>query len=286
MSSQVDDSSSAEKALKFYVIGDYGDSSKTSGLKDMARTMAASNSRGDHDFILTAGDNVYSYGVEDIKDLSKVKKILTHFNQSGLKDVPIYATLGNHDCRSNYKNEITMSKYFKNWNMEHDYYEVLVPLKDDPTKFIGILQLNPCKLNCKTNIHTSSQKARCEEMHMPIGDKAVLEHYAWIEKKLDGYKKNSNVVWSAVTFHHPLFWTDDLKVDLLPVLEKYEVDFMFVGHKHWLEYLRHKRGSKLKYPKAARGKTILNCDAKTYHEYMPITKDRAVTFKQGDLHSF
>lgn len=58
------------------------------------------------DFILTTGDNFYPQGIESIDNLTIPNQIMSYFKELKL---PIFPTLGNHDCYSNFENEIEYS---------------------------------------------------------------------------------------------------------------------------------------------------------------------------------
>jgi len=60
----------------------------------------------------------------------------------------MYVTLGNHDCYSDYNNEIAYSKVNHQWILGSDYYDLVIPLEDDPSQNMVNLVLNGCSLAC------------------------------------------------------------------------------------------------------------------------------------------
>lgn len=68
------------------------------------------------------------------------------------------------------------------------------------------------------------------------GGSEVQLHYQWIEEELEKHTNDPDVAWTAVTLHHPVFTKLGLKNHLVPILRKYGVDVVFVGHEHQAEY--------------------------------------------------
>lgn len=73
-------------------------------------------------------------------------------------------------------------------------------------------------------------------MHQIVGSLKIKEHYDWLEEQLKKYSEDNSTAWLAVTMHHPPFTYSSLKQKFLPLIQKYKVDFIFVGHEHWSEY--------------------------------------------------
>lgn len=112
----------------------------------------------------------------------------------------------------------------------------------------------------------------------------MTKHYAWIEDQLRQSQADPDVAWVAVTLHHPIFTKVGLKNYLLPLLRKYSVDFIFVGHEHYIEYSNMAVDYEIRYPNSGGGPVINDC--KNSKEIMT-HPERVQEFFQGDeLHYF
>ena len=140
-----------DDVLRFFILGDYGQLENYAGIRIVGTMMdkLAKLKRFNH--ITTVGDNFYRHGIEDITYRMKPYLITQQFQRDYLRDLPVYATLGNHDCYSNATNELLYSQYNDQWNLPHDFYELVTPLRDDPKMRFVNLMLNSCKLFCPDN---------------------------------------------------------------------------------------------------------------------------------------
>ena len=120
-------------------------------------------------------------------------------------------------------------------------------------------------------------------MGVEIGGKEVQEHYAWLEEKLEYYTKLNTTAWLAVSFHHVPFNDPSLKELLLPMLRKYSIDFIFVGHAHHAEYTNMNPDYEIRFPPET-PKILKNC---TTDSEIFINSTREHTFKKNEtLHQF
>ena len=270
---------------RFFVIGDFGDMATYTDLDHVTDMMQKISSSQKFDFIATVGDNVYEKGIKSMDKLDEVNQIMKAFKKPTLQDIPMYLTLGNHDCYSDYKNEIEYSKYDKQWNMESDYYELKYEMKDDPSKSMVLLMTNSCLLACLSDIQSEENKdLDCDAMNVKIGGKKVRAHYDWLEDKLRKYSNNPDVAWLGVVMHHPILIEPTMKQDLLPMLQRYKVDMAIVGHKHMFEYANIGYSDQIRFPGKANGPLIEDCKEK---KEIINTPTRTQVFKKGEtLHQF
>ena len=120
-------------------------------------------------------------------------------------------------------------------------------------------------------------------MNTEIGSEPVKEHYKWLEGMLQYYSTDPKTAWLAVTLHHPVFLEGGLKEYLLPLLRKYKVDLVFVGHQHWAEYTNMDPSYEIRFPENT-PKILKDC--KRDKEIL-IVEEREHTFKKGEkLHQF
>ena len=173
------------------------------------------------------------------------------------------------------------SKYNDQWNLPSDYYELVTPLRDNSGKNFVNLMLNSCKLLCPDNKY--GIKSTCKSMKVEVGSKEVMEQYEWLEQKLEYYTKLNTTAWLAVTFHHPPFLQSSLKELFLPMVRKYHIDFIFVGHEHWSEYANMAPDYKTRFPEE-KPKVLKNCTDDTE---ILVNTTREHTFKKNEtLHQF
>lgn len=93
-------------------------------------------------------------------------------------------------------------------------------------------------------------------MHVTPGSKEVEDHYNWLEDLLFAYDSDDSVAWLSISMHHPAFLEQGEKKYLLPMLRRHNVDFMFVGHDHWMEYANMDPNYEIRFPNTRRGPVI------------------------------
>jgi len=86
----------APGAVTFFAVGDWGNGgAKRQRL--VARSMAAWAEKRRPDFIISTGDNMYDYGVKDVHDRQFKVTFEDVYSDPGLKGIPWWMSLGNHD---------------------------------------------------------------------------------------------------------------------------------------------------------------------------------------------
>ena len=135
-------------------------------------------------------NNIYPIGIVNINLRWRAWLVMTTFKKSALKDIMIYPTLGNHDCYSNYMNEIEYSKYDYQWKLEEEYYVKVTPLKDNPSKQYVNLMLNSCKTICPPGNPYNWDDWECGWFQFKAGGPEVVAHYQWIEEQLKRYSED------------------------------------------------------------------------------------------------
>lgn len=166
--------------------------------------------------------------------------------------------------------------------MGADYYDMVIPLEDDPTKNLVNLVLNGCALSC-LKIDSNSNAEECKLFNIPVGGKEALAHKSWLEDMLMKYSKEKSTAWLAVTIHHPFSLEPALKKHILPLLQKYNVDLLITGHKHQSAYSVIGRTQKILHPEVDFLDTILlDCKKSTKEYFKESSAEHFV--KKGDLH--
>ena len=244
---------------RIFVIGDFGSYDHYRDLSTNTDMMNSLATQYEYDHIITVGDNIYPAGIENINNRWKAWLVMTAFKKSALKDILIYPTLGNHDCYSNYFNELKFSKYDYQWRLEEEYYVKVTPLKDNPNKQFVNLMLNSWKTICPPGNPYKGDDNECGRFQFKAGGPEVAAHYQWIEEQLKKYSEDPKTAWMAVTMHHQPYVHPGMKVSLIPLLRKYGVDIMIVGHEHWLEYSNQEYDHEWRFMDVEYGPVILNC---------------------------
>ncbi len=205
---------------RFLVIGDMG-----TGREDQATVATAMVRRAKAnglDFWLSTGDNFYPSGVEAVDDPQWKTKFEEVYADPSLQ-VPIYATLGNHDHRGNVQAQVDYAKRNKNWKMAGLYYTFTRTLTDGTTVQFFAINTQP--------LHTSLG-----------GDEKQI---AWLDEKL----RKSQARWKIVFGHHTLYGHNPrrghdktLIANLEPLFVSHKADIYFAGHDHTLEMIKPVKG--------------------------------------------
>ena len=210
---------------RFMVIGDFG--TGRADQRVVADVMAVRAKRDGLDFILTTGDNVYQDGVTSIDDPQWKAKLTDMYADAALQ-VPMYASLGNHDHRGSIKAQIAYSDKNPNWQMPAPYYTFSRTLADGTrVQFFAI---------------DSTPIAGLEPAAEGTADREV--QLKWLDEAL----ARSDARWKIVFGHHPLFAHSirgpgkTMIERLEPLLVKHAVDLYFAGHDHTLEMLKPVKG--------------------------------------------
>jgi len=241
------------RPLRFHLVGDYGqivNKSDTLALKQAAIPVELVASQMSNrsltypiDFIATTGDNVYPNGMKDIFDSTQFQLMYQIFNKPGLAGRPWYPVLGNHDCE-NTPPMLDISTVYPMWNLPSDYYSFPVSLDNNAAAVL--IFLNGCTLACEL----LPGQEKLDYCNYNFTETEINTQYEWLEGVLqEAYV--SQATWVMAFIHMPPFGAgvggnnnsvilgDDeaLKLRLYPLLEKYNVDFLFAGHNHLAEYL-------------------------------------------------
>lgn len=156
--------------------------------------------------------------------------------------MPFYAIRGNHDYRTAPDTQI---EYYKQhgeagrWIMPSPgYYTVQKRLADGTTVdlfFVDTITLAPKAAEAKV----------VPQLPADVGA-AKQEQYRWLEAALKASLARGSD-WRIVVGHYPVFSagehgdTPELIEELLPVMERYQVDAYLCGHDHTMQHLQDRR---------------------------------------------
>lgn len=189
----------ASSPIRFAVIGDMGDGSRRQ--LETAQQMWAQHQRFPFEFVITVGDNIY--GDERPDDL--LRKFVQPYQPIIEAKIPFYASLGNHDDRSQVNYPL--------FNMNGRAYYTFTR---GPVQFFALdsTLLTQGQLRWfEDEITRSRAPWRIAFFHHPI--------------------------YSSGLRHGPLLV---LRAALEPILSTFGVRAVFMGHEHFYERLRPRYG--------------------------------------------
>lgn len=239
-------SKQADGSLNILVVGDWG----RKGLynqSQVAYQMGRIAEDLDVDFIISTGDNFYEDGLTGVSDPAFLQSFSQMYTAKSLQK-PWYAVLGNHDYRG-------------------DVLAQLDPvLKEIDSRWLCQRSFT-LKYNLSTLPFSSANDLECPstaELYFvdtsPFVDKywkipnedtydwrGVVPRDTYLRQQLQDLEtglRSSNATWKLVIGHHTLRSvgdhgdTEELVQQLLPILEKYNVDLYINGHDHCLEHIK------------------------------------------------
>jgi hypothetical protein len=185
----------APKPVRFSLLGDWG--SGDASTVEIARQMAAVHDRAPLDMVVTAGDNIYPDGA--------ASRFAEYFERPFValikRNVPFYATLGNHDVRAGAEAQM---RY--------------------PLFHMG-----------GRNYYTVAAGGSTLELFMLDSNAMDGRQVRWLEGSLE----RSSALWKVAVFHHPPFSSgkkhgsdERIRRALHPIFVRAGVAAVFSGHDH------------------------------------------------------
>ena len=214
-------------ALNFLVIGDWGRMGEFHQT-EVAQQMDTFAQKTNAKFTIATGDNFYDNGVRSVNDPQWFGSFENIYKGSALQR-DWFVVLGNHDYQGNPQAEIDYSKISRRWNMPSRYFAISKKINDTVSaKFIFI----------DTSPFVESYQKNAEQ-YADLAKQDTVKQLKW----LDSVLANSKEQWKIVTGHHPIYSTgsahgntQELFVNVKPMLEKYHVQLYLAGHEHDLQH--------------------------------------------------
>ncbi|WP_253817033.1 metallophosphoesterase [Myxococcus xanthus] len=198
--------------VHFGVLGDFGTGS--SDQKAVARSIQARRP----EFIVSVGDNIYDSGTDAEFESNFLRPMGTL-----LSEVPLFASLGNHEYVTNQGQPYLDNLYLPSNNPKgtERYYS----FDWGPVHFVAL------DSTCLLEITSADRCTRTEQLD-------------WLKQDLAA----SSAAWKIAYFHYPLWSSgkygsvESLRKRVAPILEAGGVDLVFTGHEHDYERTRPMKG--------------------------------------------
>ena len=210
------------KPVRIWSLGDFGNSSKNQMEVRDAITKATATHRPD--VWIWLGDNAYTKG----KDEEFQKHVFDLYEKDFFKNLPFFATPGNHDYGDKNNKDIP---YFKIFNMPQQGEAGGIASGSESYFSFEYGNVHLVSLDCEGKLEDGKF----------LSD-TTSNQVQWLKKDLAA----NTLPWTIVFFHRPPYSkgshdsdTEEemikIRQNLLPILEKYNVDIVFSGHSHVYE---------------------------------------------------
>ena len=208
------------QSLAFFVIGDWGNGSKTqfqiaARMEEERQRLAQTNSPVR--FVMSTGDNIYKGGS---RDSDWERKFFAPYQET-LKSIPFYAVLGNHDGNESEASAdlpATLDNFFSPAGQMTRWYRF---------QYGGFAEF--FALDSTTNQHPSATSPA----YLESGEQSQ-----WLKQQLAAKPLN----WRIAVMHHPIFTAGPNHPPAMPKLRHWFEDFrkhgvsaIFAGHEHNLQ---------------------------------------------------
>ncbi|KAI0217709.1 Tartrate-resistant acid phosphatase type 5 [Lamellibrachia satsuma] len=235
-----------KNSINFLALGDFGGSNDDPFTTPVQLAVAAQAAnfanKNPVDFVLTLGDNFYTYGVKSVDDPRFTETYSKVYYQRSLA-VDWYITAGNHDYKGNVSAQIAYTKVSKTWNYPDNFYKKKFTVPDSDLT-LEIIMIDTIILCGQTD----------DDINLvPTGPKSVAhakKYWKWIKKQI----KHSTADYLIVAGHYPVFSvghhgpTQELIDLLMPLLHANNVTAYLSGHDHNLQHLQsHQQQSTVDY---------------------------------------
>jgi predicted MPP superfamily phosphohydrolase len=218
-----------KQGLMLFVISDFGCNGY--GLqRKVAETMGRLADSLSPSFIVSSGDQFHLNGVGSTSDpiwLSNFENIYTHM---GLH-VDWYPVLGNHEYHGNTQAVIDYSAISRRWCMPSRYYTKVKKVNDSTKLRLVFIDTPPFVEAYRKNPEKYPDAVKQDNQRQLF----------WIDSVLS----KSTEKWKIVIGHHPVISidgkhgnTNELILQLKPLLEKHNADFYFAGHIHNFQHIK------------------------------------------------
>jgi acid phosphatase type 7 len=216
----------SKQPVRIWALGDFGNSSTNQ--RNCFNAMLATSGHHPPDAWLWLGDNAYDFG----KDEEYQQHVFDFFGRSFFQSMAIYPSPGNHDYRDQRENGAPVIAYYKIFS---------VPQQGEAG---GVPSGSPAYYSVDYgNVHLVSLNSE-EEKHGRFAITDTLSNQIeWLKKDLAANRQQ----WTLIYLHRPPYTKAgshdsdreedlvQLRENLIPVLEQFNVDLVLSGHSHVYE---------------------------------------------------
>lgn len=217
------------QTLSFLAFGDWGrDGAHLQ--REVAVQMGKTGEQIHSQFVVALGDNFYDDGVPTVNARQWKTSFEDIYTAPALQK-PWYVVLGNHDYHTNAQAEIDYTAHSSRWKLPSRYYTFTQPIDANTSVQFFMLDSSP--------FLTSYRKEAGKYGDVLTQD--PQKQTAWLEAEL----AKSTAQWKIVCAHHPVYScsgkhgdTEELILNVAPLLEKYHVQVFLNGHEHDMQHLQ------------------------------------------------
>jgi hypothetical protein len=217
--------------IRIWALGDFGCSSKNQFQVRDAILKNTADRRPD--VWLWLGDNAYGIGTDE----EFQKHVFGVYQEGFFKNMPFWATPGNHDYAG--KHNPALPPYFKIFSMPQLGEAGGVPSGSESYFSFDYGNIHFVSLDCEGKLDANPNEYGDEGKFLWDTTGKQVE---WLKKDLTANKQP----WTIVFWHRPPYSkgshdsdTEEemvkIRENLLPILERYNVDIVFSGHSHVYE---------------------------------------------------
>ncbi|AQG79886.1 purple acid phosphatase family protein [Spirosoma montaniterrae] len=229
------------KKTRIWSLGDFGNGSKRQvAVRDAFDAFVRKQGDPYIDLWLWLGDNAYSRGLDTEFQQFVFSKDVGYAAGRYMKQTPIFATPGNHDYAGDNTLRLSLNiPYFQIVSNPAQGEAGGLPSGTESYYSFNYGNIHFISLDSDRYEDSDDQTARTRF----VPSKTQV---AWMKRDLDAAQKNPAITWIIAFWHHPPYTKGthdsdtekqliDVRTNLLPVLEQYDVDLVMCGHSHVYE---------------------------------------------------
>jgi len=262
-------------AFVFFVIGDWGRNGEHNQ-QDVANSMKKCAEIADPEFIISTGDNFYTYGVASVDDPQWMFSFENVYKSNALQ-IDWHPVLGNHDYRGSVKAQIDYTKKSRRWVLPSHYYTILKKTDDKKKVRFIFMDTNPLVQKYQKN----------KEDYPELAQQDTLKQWKWVDSVFAA-SNAGNEEWKFVIGHHPVYSsspkhgdTKELFPTVIPRLEQNRVQAYFCGHDHDLQHQQPK-GSYVDYFLSGAGSEVRPTASYEHTKFAKSIPGFAIVTLKGD----
>ncbi|UHG89323.1 purple acid phosphatase family protein [Spirosoma oryzicola] len=229
------------KKTRIWSLGDFGNrSARQYTVKNAFKNYVQQMGDPYIDLWLWLGDNAYNRGLDKEYQTNVFSADTGYSGDRFMRQTPIFATPGNHDYAGN--NDLRL-----NWNIPY-FGVVSHPTNAEaggiPSGSEAYYSFNYGNIHFVSLDSDRYDDSTSKASNVRFGE--TSPQLNWLKRDLTAAQTNPNITWIIAYWHHPPYTKGthdsdkekqlrDVRMNLLPVLEQYNVDLVMCGHSHVYE---------------------------------------------------